>query len=161
MLSAVCPSGWQLVLENSPCFKSRTWQFATLCREMLNHLCKDIRRSARLRGHYRPNCRPKLVLSLPVGLTAAIVLEEERAQATGHQLFLPVSKESLGSNDHSSPSHFSTRLHCFVLGRPFGRFRTREHKDQMMRQCGLTSLDRCQTCQQGKQSIAWSAVNVV
>ncbi len=52
-----------------------------------------------------------LVLSLPVGLTAAIVLEEERAQATGHQLFLPVSKESLGSNDHSSPLRGNTHFH--------------------------------------------------
>jgi len=96
-------------------------------------------KSARLRVHYRPGADQTPVLSLPVGLTAAIVLEEERAQATGHQLFLPVSKQSLGSNDHSPPLHFSTFLHCFVLGRPFGRLRTQEHNDQMIRQCGLTS----------------------
>ena len=52
-----------------------------------------------------------MLSSLPVSLTAAIVLEEERAQATGHQLFLPVSKESLGSNDYSPPLHLNTYFH--------------------------------------------------
>lgn len=52
-----------------------------------------------------------MLSSLPVSLTAAIVLEEERAQATGHQLFLPVSKESLGSNDYSPPLHLKAYFH--------------------------------------------------
>lgn len=102
---------------------------------MLNHLCKDFQSLLGYVFTIGLAANQTLVLSLPVGLTAAIVLEEKRAQATGHQLFFPVSKESLGSNDYSPPLHVNnTCSHSFVLGQPLGPFKaSQEHKDQTIR----------------------------
>ena len=52
------PFWWRLVVENNPCFKSRTLQIARFHRKMLNHLCKLFTKSARLCVHYQPGCRP-------------------------------------------------------------------------------------------------------